>query len=315
MKNKILKLENPCSEKWDKMKPNNKGSYCNLCSKNVIDFTKLNQVEISEIIKKSGNKVCARLTHSQLNSPLLNLDNNFEININKKPRVAAGLALIMSLSIGQNLLAENNHLKTEIVQSSDTILNSKEEKNNYKPINPKKENTIIFKGKVTSEDTQKPVKNAKINVVTSEKILSSYTSTDGTFSIEIPTNLIDNDNVLRVSYYEVNEKRENDIFFRYETKDYILTKKELNTKYSIIAKPELLYLGGIGISSEKRKPIVLSNGVEIKYKEFLKAQLGKKGSCNLENKDYFYFDPKFAIAIYGEKAKDGLYILNDKIEK
>lgn len=105
------------------------------------------------------------------------------------------------------------------------------------------------------------------------------------------------------------------MFFGYETKDYVLSKKELVAEYSIEAKPEVLYLGGIGAYSKKRKPIVLSNGIEIKYREFVKAQIGEKSSCSLENKDYLYFDPKFAIAIYGEKAKEGLYILTDKIEE
>lgn len=314
MKNKILKLDNPCNEKWEDMKPNERGSYCDLCSKNVIDFTKLNQIEISEIMKKSGNRICARLTHSQLNSPLLNLETNFDLNF-PKSKAVAGLILATSLTMGQTLHAENQTIKTEFVQSSDSIVNSKKEKSTSKPNEPKLDDTIIFKGKITSEDLKKPVENAKITLVTSQKILSVYTSKDGTFSIEIPTILIDDDNVIRVSYYDIKEKRENEMFSGYEIKDYILSKAELKTNFLIEAKPEVLYLGGIGAYSEKRKPIVLSNGVEIKYREFVKAQMGEKSSCSLENKDYLYFDSKFAIAIYGKKAKDGLYILTNKTEK
>ncbi|WP_299095261.1 hypothetical protein [uncultured Winogradskyella sp.] len=314
MKNKILKLDNPCNEKWENMKPNEKGSYCELCSKNVIDFTKLNQVEISEIMKKSGNKICARLTHSQLNSPLLNLENSFNLNF-PKSKAAAGLILATSLTVGQTLHAENQTIKTEFIQSSDSIVNSKKEKSASKPSEPKLDDIIIFKGKITSEDLKKPIENAKITFVTSQKILSAYTSTEGTFSIEIPTSLVDDDNVIRVSYYDVKEKRENEMFFGYETKDYILSKEELKSNFLMEAEPEELYLGGIGVYSKKRKPIVLSNGVEIKYREFVKARMGEKSSCSLENKDYLYFDSKFAIAIYGNKAKDGLYILTDKTEK
>ncbi|QSS96661.1 hypothetical protein [Psychroflexus sp. ALD_RP9] len=314
MKNKFLKLDNPCNEKWENMKPNEKGNYCDLCSKNVIDFTQLNQVEISEIIKKSGNRICARLTHSQLNSPLLNSQNNFDLNF-PKSKVAAGLILATSLTIGQTSHAENSMVKTEFVQNSNSKLETKELKSNTKPNEPKLEDTIIFNGQITSKDLKKPVKNAKITLVTSQKILNAYTSTDGTFSIEIPASLIDNDNVIRVSYYDVEEKRENETFFGYETKDYILTKEELKTNFSIKAEPEVLYLGGIGAYSEKRKPIVLSNGVEIKYREFVKAQMGEKSSCSLENKDFMYFDSKFAIAIYGKKAEDGLYILTNKTDE
>ncbi|WP_346883964.1 hypothetical protein [uncultured Algibacter sp.] len=314
MKNKILKLDNPCNEKWENMKPNEKGNYCDLCTKNVIDFTKLNQIQISEIMKKSGSKICARVTHSQLNSPLMNLENNFDLNFSNS-KAAAGLILATSLTFGQTSHAESQSIKTEFIQSSDSIVNSKKEKSTSKPSELKLDKLIVFKGKITSEDLKKPVENAKITLVTSQKILNAYSSTDGTFSIEIPASLIDDDNVIRVSYYDVKEKRENEMFFGYETKDYILSKEELKTNFSIEAEPEVLYLGGIGAYSEKRKPIVLSNGVETKYREFVKAQMGEKSSCSLENKDYLYFDSKFAIAIYGKKAKDGLYILTNKTEK
>lgn len=315
MKNKILKLENPCSEKWDNMKPNDKGSYCDVCTKNVIDFTKLNQVEISEIMKKPRNTICAKLTNSQLNTPLLNLDNNFELNISKS-KIAAGLILATSLTVGQNLYAENQSIKTEFIQNLESKLNSKEEKYNSKPSRPKLNKAIVLNGKVTSEDLKTPVANAKITLVTSQKLLRTTTSKDGTFSIEIPANLIDNDNVIRVSYYDIKKEREHEMFFGYETKDYILSKEELKTNYSIEAELEELVLGEINVAYyENTTPIVLSNGIEIKYREFVKAQLGKKSSCSLENKDYLYFDSKFAIAIYGEKAKDGLYILFDKSKK
>jgi len=311
MKNKILKLDNPCDEKWENMKPNERGSYCDLCSKNVIDFTELNQIEISKIMKKSGGKICARLTHSQLNTPLLNLENNFELSF-PKSKVAAGIILATSLTLGQNLQAENYNLKTEFVQNSDSVLNSKTEKSNLRSIEPKLKDTIIFKGKVISKDSIKPLENVKITFVTSQKILTSYTSKDGTFSIEIPQSLIDSDNVIRVSYYDV--KQDDNHYVWYERKDYILSKEELIDSYLIEANKEISYLGGVVIvgNPEKSKPIVLSNGAEIKYNAFNRALRGKKSSCTLENKDYLYFDSKFAIAIYGEKAKDGLYILTEK---
>jgi hypothetical protein len=264
-------------------------------------------------MNKSRNKICARLTHSQLNSPLLNLENNFDLNF-LKSKVAAGLILASSFTIVQSLHAENQTIKTEIIQSSDSIINSKKEKSKSKSSEPKLDDIIVFKGKIISEDLKKPIENAKISLVTSQKILIAYTSTDGTFSIEIPTSLMNDDNVIRVSYHHVKEKRDNNMFFGYETKDYILSKKQLKTNFSVEAEPEAIYLGGVGFFSEESKPIVLSNGVEIKYSEFVKAQMGEKSSCSLENKDYLYFDSEFAIAIYGKKAKDGLFILINKTE-
>ena len=62
MKSKFLKLNKACSEQWENMTPNEKGSFCDVCSKNVIDFTQLSTREISEKIKNSKGEICARLT-------------------------------------------------------------------------------------------------------------------------------------------------------------------------------------------------------------------------------------------------------------
>ncbi len=165
MKNKYLKLETPCNEKWEHMTPNEKGSYCDLCSKNVIDFTKLNEIEISEIMKKSGNKICARITHSQLNSPLLNLETHFDVKF-PKSKVAAGLLLATSLTITPTVHAEHTMVKTEFVQNSNSELDTKEAPSTTKPNDHKIDDTIVFHGQITSEDLNKPVEKAKITFVT-----------------------------------------------------------------------------------------------------------------------------------------------------
>ncbi|BDD08083.1 hypothetical protein FUAX_05150 [Fulvitalea axinellae] len=315
MKNKFLKLNNPCDEKWENMKPNRKGRYCDLCSKNIIDFTGLNQTEISEIIEKPGKRICARLTRSQLNAPIFSPGNDFKLNL-PKSNVAAGLIIASALTVGQTLHAENLAVETELSPSPDKVLRSKKEKTNYtEPNEPKSDDFIIFKGIVTSKDLGKPVENSKITFVSPLKLYIAYSAKDGTFSMKIPADLIDNDNVIRVSYYDIKEKRNKDSFFQYETTDYILPRHEMTTEFAIEADPEEILLGEIDVYTEIGNPIVLSNGTEIKYREFAKAQLGKKSSCNLENKEYLYFDPDFAIAIYGQKAKDGLFILIDKTGK
>jgi hypothetical protein len=156
------------------MKPNDKGSYCDLCSKTVIDFTKLNQVEISEAMRKSGNKICARVTSTQLNSPLISSESPFELTI-PKPKVAASLALAASLTIGHASHAENHFEPTEFVQSTDEIIDSKRETSASKLSEPELNELAVFKGKVISEDLKQPIENAKITLVTTRVILSTYT--------------------------------------------------------------------------------------------------------------------------------------------
>ncbi|WP_025743344.1 hypothetical protein [Aquimarina pacifica] len=310
MKTKFLKIEKSCKENWANMKPNERGRFCKLCSKSVFDFTQNNQLQISKEIKNNGN-LCARLTSEQLKIPLVELKN---YNDYKLPytNVAAGLMIATTLSCNQNLPVTNSQVQTEFVQTTNKNLKSEKHLTNTKSNTIKPKNSIKFSGIVTSENGDL-IENAKITFATVNKLLSTYSSLSGTFSIDLPIDLIDNDNVIRVSYKNIkNPKKDDERFFGYETTDYVLTKNEISAEYKIKATPIELILGGIGHYSEDWIPIVLSNGTEIKYKEFIKAQQGKKSSCSLENKDFYYFEPKSAVAIYGEKAKYGLYILNDK---
>jgi hypothetical protein len=73
---KIL-IENPCHENWDAMSPNEKGSFCLSCQKNVIDFTKKSLTEIKDFFTglASSEKVCGRFETKQLDA--LNFEDFF----------------------------------------------------------------------------------------------------------------------------------------------------------------------------------------------------------------------------------------------
>lgn len=314
MKSIFIKLDKPCSENWETMKANESGRFCEQCSKTVVDFTTLNPFEIGQKMKMAKGNICARVSQNQLNEPLL----DFEAERKRQlpySNLAAGLMMATTMATNQPLLAKTTHLETEMVQTADSIL-----ENNYnskpKPENKKTEKFITFSGIVQDNENLQPIKNAKIIFVTIRKQFTAYSQDDGTFSIKIPTELIDNDNVIRVLYNETKEIYTKVIPYRYKSNDYILTKEEMNFIYKIKAFPEKNYVGGaIYYSREERNPAVLINGQEINYKDYMTSKYEKKGNLNLENKDYLYFKSEAAIALYGQKAIYGLYILNDKTEK
>lgn len=65
---KNIYIPNPCSENWNEMNPEEKGRFCSVCSKCVIDFTEKNSLEIQQIIEeKSDKSVCGRFYNHQLN--------------------------------------------------------------------------------------------------------------------------------------------------------------------------------------------------------------------------------------------------------
>ena len=313
MKNNYLTLDKPCNENWENMKPNASGHYCELCSKTVIDFTDLNPFEIGQKMKMAKGNICARVSQRQLNEPLLDFEPERKLQL-PYTNIAAGLMIATAIATGQPLQAENKQTQTELVQTVETVLETNNS-NKPKPNHKKPIRLTTFNGIIHYNESQKPVRNAKIIFVTINKLFTAYTQDDGTFSIKIPTELIDNDNVIRVSYKEIKKEAGQKDWDRYETTDSILTKEEINSIYKIKAFQERRYLGGAVLRSKtESNPIVIINGQEIDYKEYRNAQTDKTSSCNLENKDYLYFNSKEAVAIYGAKAIYGLYILNDKIE-
>jgi len=65
----LITIPKPCHEDWDKMNPNEKGRFCNLCNKTVVDFTKMNKDEIHTYFKQNvAQKTCGHFKVSQLDT-------------------------------------------------------------------------------------------------------------------------------------------------------------------------------------------------------------------------------------------------------
>ncbi len=67
---KNLYIPNPCSENWETMSPQEKGKFCSICSKCVIDFTEKQPQEIEQVFKEKQNsnkEICGRFLNHQLN--------------------------------------------------------------------------------------------------------------------------------------------------------------------------------------------------------------------------------------------------------
>jgi hypothetical protein len=71
MKYLQIHLDQPCSEGWDSMKPDEKGRFCASCAKTVVDFTNMSNVDLLDFFKKNkGKDVCGRILPYQLECPL-----------------------------------------------------------------------------------------------------------------------------------------------------------------------------------------------------------------------------------------------------
>ncbi len=68
MQKYFLHINEPCSEDWDCITPNEKGRFCNNCNKTVFDFTTATDNDIIKNIEKmKGNMFCGQLEEGQLN--------------------------------------------------------------------------------------------------------------------------------------------------------------------------------------------------------------------------------------------------------
>ena len=71
LRNKInLSIPKPCHENWEAMTPAEKGRFCSVCSKTVLDFTKASDKEIISYLNNNKN-ACGRFNNYQLNRDLI----------------------------------------------------------------------------------------------------------------------------------------------------------------------------------------------------------------------------------------------------
>ncbi|HLP52677.1 MAG TPA: hypothetical protein VK154_17435 [Chitinophagales bacterium] len=62
-----ISIPKPCNEKWSEMTPEQQGAFCKVCSKVVVDFSKMNDEEvIAYLEQKKGEKTCGRFRAGQL---------------------------------------------------------------------------------------------------------------------------------------------------------------------------------------------------------------------------------------------------------
>lgn len=183
----IINIQNPCDENWNNMQPYEKGKFCMQFSKQVIDFTKLDNKEIVQIIEESKGRICGRMSVSQINKPI-------EIQSKNKSKLRKVLAAIFLIGSASSVFASPLAVQTKNV-------NVLKNESNFKRINLKQINTNSFndtiKGQVLTEYDE-PIPDAIINV--EELSLKIETDKDGCFLIALPENFQQEFVTIHISY-------------------------------------------------------------------------------------------------------------------
>ncbi len=105
--NFIVRVPEPCHEDWNKMKPEEKGRFCNSCSKTVVDFSNKTDYEIKKVLEESPKgHVCGHFKKTQLDRPL-----NYKIDLKNLPKnisTTKAFAIALFLVFGSILFSCTN---------------------------------------------------------------------------------------------------------------------------------------------------------------------------------------------------------------
>ncbi len=157
MKNQLnLELKTPCSENFETFTKTNAGGFCNSCSKEVIDFTKMKPSEITAYFKKNSQKsTCGKFYTHQLQHSERRQTNN-------KLRLFSGIGLAcLSLFTLGTLQAQEKEIKREVKEIK---------------------NSILVKGVVSDNSETLP----GVNIVLEGTNIGTATNFDGEFTFPVP---------------------------------------------------------------------------------------------------------------------------------
>ena len=174
-----IKIAEPCHENWNIMTLTQKGKFCKSCSKEVIDFTKLSDADISRTVLKTDN-VCGRFKETQLNKEIKTIQKN------SFSKIAASLALVSTIAASQPLFSQSK---------KDSIENVSHRMGKVFVKNDSVDKFIIIKGNVKEVSGSLP----GVNIHLKGTAIGAVTNFDGNFSIKIP-NKKRNSYILVISY-------------------------------------------------------------------------------------------------------------------
>lgn len=89
-------IKEPCLEDWDKMKTGIESRHCDLCNKNVIDFTQKNRAEIiTYLLDRSNEGVCGRMKGNEFE--MKEADIPVLMEILRAPRYRSNAFMILAI--------------------------------------------------------------------------------------------------------------------------------------------------------------------------------------------------------------------------
>ncbi len=260
---KSYKVSNPCAEKWEDMEDIPVGKFCGICSRDVIDFTEKTGDEIESILKRhEAGSVCGRIWRYRI------------------PFMAAGIMLVTNL--------ESAKAQSVVHQGSEISVFEKDD-------------SIRFSGVVLNSSDKKPVSAARVYFVHLKKLLKAITDENGAFTMMIPSDLINNENILYISF-EASDTGKSAMKSGNQT--FLLSGKDLTeNKIYDLSSEKYIEIGAVVVTIPSLSDYYYFNGKNIRRRKFEKLRKENPGN------QYFFFEGREAEVISGKKTVGNLYLL------
>ncbi len=117
-----ISIPKPCHENWSKMTPNEKGRFCQSCSKTVVDFTNMTTDDIQDFIHNNKHqRICGHIKQSQLDTINLKVSQSvFDQTLSFHKIFLLALLLAMGTTIFSCADEKGNTKKIESIELIDT---------------------------------------------------------------------------------------------------------------------------------------------------------------------------------------------------
>ncbi|QQV03222.1 MULTISPECIES: hypothetical protein [Chryseobacterium] len=267
-----FKIDKPCDENWGNMQDISDGKYCEKCSKKVLDLTQKSEDEIDEIVKKSDGELCGRILSSRVS------------------KIALSAVLVLNLTF----------LDAQNVSVSLPLLSEDQRQN---------DGNVIVSGELLFKESKQLNCDVDIYWIHKDKYVKAVPDNNGKFMISIPSQYINDQNLLYFSFERINKE----IQYKNKKKDDTrLMPPPYSDEYFIFSKNEEIrnrqfsfnnYLtirtGGL----LRRKMYYYFNGNPITEDKF---DLLRKSNPEYS---YFYLQDEFAKTVFGNENIDSLYLL------
>lgn len=183
MNNKLnISIKKPCAENFKDFLPTDKGSFCISCEREVIDFSKMSEIEIINYFKVKKRKTCGYFREDQLKSHSDLNTSAYSFTFWHKGLIGFSLFSLLSFN---NLFSQevSKEIKTHLIQNIDS-----------KELDTvKKKEKIIVKGTVYDELGTLP----GASLVIKDTMYGVITDSEGNFEFSEP---VDKDAMIIVSF-------------------------------------------------------------------------------------------------------------------